>query len=77
MAKPIVAIPEQYIQVGHKHQGNVHLGRYLCHQIKHLVRGDPLGQGANVGILDHRPLGNGIGEGNAHLDQIAAVLCHF
>ena len=63
-------IGERHIGVGHEHKRNGHIPAQVPHQIKNLVGGGAGGEGTQVGLLDHRPFGGGVGEGDAQLHQV-------
>ena len=67
------SIGEHHIGVGHKNQRYRYIPAQVPHQSEDPVRGDPALQGPEVSPLDHRTLGDGVGEGNAQLDEVRAV----
>ena len=71
--KALRSIGEHHIGVGHKNQRYRYIPAQVLHQSEDLVCGDPALQGPEVSPMDHRPLGGGVGEGNAQLDEVRAI----
>ena len=76
LQKPLLAVGEHRVHVRHKYHRNVQLGPHLGEHGKQLVRGAACCQRPLVRLLDDRAFRRGIGEGNAHLDEIGPGLCH-
>ena len=54
--------------------GTVTSWRSSAHEVKNLIGGHAALQRPQVGRLNDRPFGRGIGEGDAQLDEVGAVL---
>ena len=71
LGKALEPIGEEHIGIGHEDQRDPEAPRAKSrHHIDDLVGGDMVFEGANVGPPDRRPLGRGIRERYAQLNEV-------
>ena len=68
------AVGKYHIGISHEHHRHGHVLAQLPHEVKNLVGGHASLQRPQVGSLDDRPFGHGVGERDAQLDEVGAVL---
>ena len=74
--KFLAAIGKNHVGVGHEHHGDGDILAQFADEIKNFISGHATLQCAQVGPLDDRALGGGVGERDAQLNQISPVGGH-
>ena len=71
------SVLQEGIEVAHEHEARLEAPGPLFEPVHNPFEGDALFQRASGGVLDHRAVGDGIGEGDADFDYVRAAGVQF
>ena len=74
--KPLGAEAEDGVHVHHEQKRHVGFLAQLADHLEDFFKGRAVLQRAQARLLDHRPLGNRVGEGHAQLHHVGTALFH-